>query len=343
MNKINKIIVTLIILSLLIIPFSLSNYFITVLTIFFIMALCCQAWNIIGGYAGQLALGHIAFFGIGSYSTVFLLSKYQITPFIGIIVGLILSIFLAWILGSIVFKFKLTGAYFAIATLLFAEILHIFALKSSLFGRAMGIQLFPEYNPLNLQFGGNPIPFYYISFVCLILVTLFVWKLSQSKFGYQLVAVREGERTAFASGIDANKVKLKAFILSAMITSFGGALHGLFLGFVVPEHDLNVILGFQFIFATMVGGRGTVWGPILGMAILTVVQEGLTELGQLIGDVRFFSLNQVIYGFILVLVVIYMPNGLIDLVKKIIRNWNNSLKKRSDMKGEIKNASIRNY
>ena len=288
------------------VPSVVNPYYVKVASVALLYAYLAASWNVIGGYAGQMSLGHVIFFGVGSYS-VALFVKHGVTPvLLAAPLAIGLSAIVAWLIASICFRYSLRGMYFAVGTLLLAEIVRIAAVNSEYLGRSQGLQFPAPSSSIAVQ--------YYVFLAAAVLVTVGSRWLERSRLGYELVALREQEESAEALGIDTSRAKRRAFALSAVLTALGGFLYGCFMGYVEPGYDLSTAITLVMIMGAVLGGRGTALGPLVGGGIVLCVQELLTYLGSLVGTTSVSALAQMIYGIFFVVVVLVFPQGVVGLI-----------------------------
>lgn len=268
------------------------------------------AWDILGGWAGQVSLGHASFVGLGAYFVAIGQTEYALAPWWAITLGMIAAAALAFSWGRITFGLK--GPYFTLSTIAFAEIFRLIAINEGwLTGGATGVFIssFPE--PFGLDLFSRTIH-YYLALAFALLAIGTVASISRSKFGYQLRAVREDEDSAMAAGINPTRVKLKAFMLSGALTAFGGGIYGMFLSFLEPHILFYLLLSIQIALTAIIGGRGTVWGPAVGAVVLM----GSGEIFR----TAFAEANLLIYGLLILVVVLFLPHGIIgELNRRIVR------------------------
>lgn len=295
--------------------------------IFFFGALAC-AWNIIGGYARQTSWAHASFFAVGGYSGTLLFMKLGVSPWIGMLVGCVLSAILAVIVGMP--TFKLRGVYFAIATIACCSIVERLLLYFNSFtGGAKGIVLAAsqKYSLLTLNFQSE-IPYYYIALVLMLAAIFVCWLIERTRMGFYLKAIRDDEDAAESLGIYTYRIKMFAFLISAVITAITGTIYVFHLRYIEPAvvatHDVAVKIGMTAI----IGGLGTTWGPIMG-AVITVVLLQLAN--SYFGSVGGGGLAWIIYGAVIILFVLFQPGGLIALVNKILKFISKKLKIRTEI------------
>lgn len=300
----------LVLLALLLLPFwtSPSQLNIAVLTLLFIVL--AQAWNIIGGYGNSLSLGHAAFFAMGAYGSTLLFVRYELTPLIGLWVGIFLALVLAALVGWA--TLRLRGAYFAIATLAIVVLMHLLILTfRGLTGGAQGVRLpYRGPDPLYLQFSGD-LPYYYIMLFFAGLATYLIYRLERSQLGYHLRATGQDEVAAQSIGINTPWVKLKALFLSAAITALGGTLYIQYIYLIDPFYVVSVEFSLLIAIPAVIGGMSTVWGPVVGAALLIPIDQYTQNwLGG-----TYAGAQLIVYGLILLLIVRYRPDGIIGWVE----------------------------
>ncbi len=268
------------------------------------------AWNLIGGYAGGLSLGHAAFFGLGAYTSSLLYLDFGISPWLGALAGGLVAMLSALVIGTI--TIRLRGPFFALATLAFAAILGIAAtnLRSLTHGsEGMTIPFAPS--PGNAIFASK-LDYYYIALALLAAYVGLTWWIAGSRFGYYLVALRENQDAAQALGIDGTRVKLAATLLSAFMTALVGSFYAQYRLFFEPS-IFATSLSVQIALFAIIGGLGTVWGPLLGAAILVPLTS---ELQSALGS-ALPGIDALIYGAVLVLAILFAPDGVIALVRRL--------------------------
>jgi branched-chain amino acid transport system permease protein len=297
--------------ALIIFPQIVKNPFVLhILIMILFYAALGSAWNLIGGFGGQLSLGHAAFFGLGAYSCVLLNIDRGVNPWVGMFVGaLITSAFAAAISYPC---FRLRGPFFTLATIAFAEVLRILTIYFKDFTRgSVGITIPQKMGLENFMFREKA-PYLYIALSFMVGVFLISYWIEKSRFGYHLIALREDEDAAESLGVNTARTKLKAAIVSAALTSLGGVFYAQYILFIEPYSEFSLDLSIQFALVPMIGGMGTSVGPIIGSFVLTPLQELLRAwLGG-----KYSGLHLVIYGCILMLVVIFMPQGILGLIKE---------------------------
>ena len=244
----------------------------------FLYATMGLAWNLIGGYAGQISLGHAIFFGIGAYTSSLMLMKLWISPWVGMLMGGIFSVIVAFIIGYPCFK--LAGHYFAIATIAIGEIAQHWMLNWDWAGAAVGLTLpiLPE-SLINLEFHSSKAPYYYIALGILTLAILFTYFVDRSKLGYYFKAIKGDLEAARSLGINVWKYKFYALALSAFLTSLCGSFYAQYVLYIDPDSVFPLMLSIVVCLVATLGGVGTVWGPVIGAFILIPISQPLGVIG----------------------------------------------------------------
>jgi branched-chain amino acid transport system permease protein len=300
----------------LLVPLTLlpNSYAMRVLILVVLFAAMGQAWNLVTGLTNQVSLGHAAFFGIGAYTSMLLLINYGISPWVGMLVGGIIAAAISLFLSYP--TLRLRGHYFALATLGFGEAVRIVANSwGDLTGGPLGLSapILSGNNIAMLQFR-NAYFYYYITLAALILVSAVLWLIKTRRLGYYLMAVRENQDAAEVIGVNTTQVKVRMMTLSAFITAMLGALYAQYTSFIDPSSVFGLVSISVFMALTcIVGGLGTVWGPIVGAALLIPLQEFSSVLlgGQEAG------LSDLFYGVLLIVIILTMPRGLTPAVQAI--------------------------
>jgi branched-chain amino acid transport system permease protein len=300
------------IIILIIYPFILTLPFPQHLMIMiFLYATLGLAWNMIGGYAGQISLGHAVFFGTGAYTSTLMLMKLGVSPWAGMVAGGLISIGLAFIIGYPCFK--LAGHYFAIATIAIGEIAQQWMLNWDWAGAAVGLTLpiLPE-SFVNLEFHTSKVPYYYIAFGILTLITLVTYWIDRSKLGYYFKAIKGDLEAARSLGINVSRYKFYALALSAFFTSICGSFYAQYILFIDPDSVFPLMLSIIICLVATLGGVGTVWGPVIGAFILIPISE-FTRI-HFGGGGK--GTDLIIYGFLIMVISIYQPFGVIGISKR---------------------------
>ena len=277
--------------------FVTSNVVLNFLVFTLILAIAAQGWNLLGGYGGQYSFGHAAFFGMGAYVSAILQQRFGVNAYPAVAFGITAAALLGYAIGAMVFRAGLRGSYFALVTLAFAEVLRILANATEITGGAAGLLISLNLGAGNLQFADRS-SFLILGAVLLALAMLITLALEKSRLGAQLVAVRENESAAAALGVDILAVKLRAISLSAALTGAAGALYAQYFLYIDSNIAFGTWISVEALLAPIIGGAGTVFGPLIGALILQGLSEG-TKL--LIGKIP--GLDLIIFGVLLILVV----------------------------------------
>lgn len=276
-----------------------QDYQLNVLFRVFLFAGLGLAWNLVGGYAGQLSLGHAAYFGIGAYGLALGHGKLGLPIGAALVLGVVAAVAAALPIGRV--AFRLRGPYFALATIAFAEMLRLSAKNlHGVTGGDVGVQA-------PALFTTDPSRWFYWSAVALTALAFAVTALTaRARFGYSLQAIREDEDTAAACGIDAASTKLLALAISAALTAVGGALYASLFLYIVPDQVLAIDISNEIAIVSMLGGAGTLTGPIIGAVLLETASELFKNV--------FHEAHRLIYGVLIVLVVLFLPEGIVGTV-----------------------------
>lgn len=280
-------------------------------------AMLAQAWNLLAGYCGQISLGNAVFFGIGAYTSSTLGLWYKVTPWAGMAAGVILAVAVSQVIGYP--SFRLRGHYFAIATIAIGEIVQTIMINWDAMGGARGMQLpilretTPGETLLNFQFHTAKYPYYYIA-LALLLGAFGVTRLvERSRMGYYFRAIREDPDAAASLGINITRYKLMAIALSAAFTAMGGTLYAQYVLFIDPESVFPLSLSILICLVAVLGGVGTLWGPLVGSAIMIP----LGEMTRVYFGGTGKALDLIIYGALIVLVAVFQPGGIMGLLRRL--------------------------
>lgn len=300
-------ILILITMGLLIVPLGgFSEYFIRLLAMIFLWIGKTGCWNIISGYTGYIDFGAVGYYGIGSYVTALLMSKGH-TPFlVSILVSGLVSAAIALPIGLP--TLRLRGAYFGIATLAFAEAMKQIILE---FDKTTGVNFFEGPHGITLPMGPKNEFFYYIGLGVMMVVIGIAYWIKRSKFGYALRAIHEAEQAAELSGVDTLRNKVKAYMIGAFFLGVIGGVEAYWLTYITPHMVFDVLITIQMVVMSLLGGMGTVFGPVVGASFLTVIYELLHR--------DFPYTYTIIVGFIIVVVVLVMPKGIVGTLKTKVK------------------------
>ncbi len=268
-----------------------------------------QSWNISGGFAGQLSFGHVAFFGVGAYASTIVQMRLGLSPWFGLPASALAGALVGGIIAVLSFRAGLRGSYFALITLAFAEVLRIISNSVGITGGGLGMLIPMKAGVANFQFAERSGFYFLILLLTALSIALAEW-LRRSRFGAHLAAIRENEEAAMALGIDVFTEKVKVMLLSGAIGGVGGCFFAQYFLYIDPTIVFGVDKSVEMLLVSMIGGAGTVFGPLIGSVLLALVSEGTRVLTKLPG------LSLVLYGGLLVVIIAYLPNGLIDLFRR---------------------------
>ncbi len=313
MNRLYALLGTILAL-LLVLPLFLDKYTLGILIMVFFYAYLGQSWNILTGYTGHISLGHALYVGVGAYTSTYLAQRYGISPWIGMWLGAVLAAIVGLMIGYLGFRFGLKGVYFVILTIAFAEITRLIISHIEPLGGFSGI--FLDFNPgfWNFQFRGN-VPYYYISLGFMCFAAVVVRVLEVSRLGRFMVAIREDEEAAQALGVNSFRCSMIAIVLSAFMTALAGTFYANYIFYLHPNQIMGMGLSIELILRPIVGGMGTVLGPILGSFILTPLSEiarAYFSKGGLEG------LHLILYGILAILVVLFMRRGVFHYLRRAV-------------------------
>lgn len=315
------------------IPFiTQDQFYIKILVSLLLFATIASAWNILGGYAGQLSLGHALFFGLGAYTSTILYLQFGLSPWVGMFISMFICIIAGLIIGIPTFRLK--GPYFTLGTIAFAEVTrHLVLFWRDLTNGSMGMSIRYEPNGANMVFSSYVTYYWLILGLLVLTVALVIW-IDRNKMGYYLKAIREDEDGAKTLGIDATKYKLIAMIFSAMITGLAGVFYAQFNLFLEPEAVFHMNISTEIALIAIIGGVGTVYGPLLGAAIIIPLNEFLRSSFPDIHGMNYF-----VYGVLLIIIVTLTPQGLLPILKGY---WHKLfVKKPKEIEKEVVNYDIK--
>jgi branched-chain amino acid transport system permease protein len=296
-----------------------------------------QAWNVIGGYTGQYSVGHAAYFGVGAYVTMMLLEVSHVAPWIGIWAAVAAAVALAAIVGSI--TFRLRGPYFVLASIAVAEIIRLAALHFKDYTRGAEGYLLTEIPDLHLfgaeiSFIGKK-PFYYAGLGLAVVTILANWAVQHSKLGYYFQAIREDQDAAHSLGIRLSFYKNVALGISAFFTAFAGGFYAMYVKFIDPNIGFGLDVSVQIVLIAIIGGIGTILGPVIGAMVLVPLSEilrnprGLVQVGVLpagssvVAFIEQYLSNAwlLVYGILVVIVILFAPEGVLGLIYQSVAKW----------------------
>jgi branched-chain amino acid transport system permease protein len=296
--------------ALLVAPLIAGDYLLTVLILILYFAYIGQAWNIMMGFAGQLSLGHALYVGLGAYTAAALHMHFGIGPWIGLLVAVPVAALAGAFIGFLAFRFKVGGVYFAILTIAVCEFARVGFDHLAWTHGSSGLFLpVSQYSGNDLWLlRGRPAMFYYVLLVATALAFIGCRMLLQSRIGYFWRAIREDEEAARSTGIDTFHYKMIAVVISASMTSFAGVIYAFYYNNLFPEQVFHISRSIEIILGPIVGGVGTLFGPILGAFVLTGLAETLNTVLAALG-IDLPGAKQVFYGVCLLLVIMTLPDG----------------------------------
>lgn len=287
-----------------------SPFILHLLILVFLFIGLGEAWNLIGGYAGQLSLGHAAFFGLGAYTSFLLYIKTATSPWLGMLLGGLAAVVFALLIGAICFRLR--GPYFALSTIALAEVLRLVVVNwRSVTQGAEGIVVskVPTMTVPHLftvEFSGK-LPYYYLILLICSAIVFATYKIAHSKAGLFLLAIKNNQDASESLGVDTTRYKLIALLISAFFTGILGGFYAFFVLFIDPESVLEIGLSIKIVLVALIGGPATVVGPLVGGALIVLLSEILRGY--------FASAHLLIYGSLVILVVLFMPDGLVGAVR----------------------------
>jgi branched-chain amino acid transport system permease protein len=306
-----------------------SATYLHILILLFLYAYLTTSWNLVGGFAGVLPLGHATFVGIGAYTSTILALQYGLSPWIGMLIGAVISCIVGVIIGLPTFKMR--GAYFALATIAFAEGIRVMFENIDYLGPFQingprGLQLPPLNTGLaNFMFAEKE-PYYYIILAMLAGVLALTWAISRSKLGYYLVAGGEEPEAAQALGVNVARAKLTAMAMSSFLTAFAGTFWAQFTLYIHPKSVMSLDISFEIAFIALIGGRGSIAGPVLGALLLRPV----SDFSRIYFGSTLPGLHLIIFGVVLILVMLYQPRGLQEPLTRMYLRVLDRLKTRGE-------------
>ena len=301
-------------------PYIVNSYLISILITILFYAYVGQAWNIMMGFAGQLSLGHALYVGLGSYAAAALYVKFGVTPWLGLWLSVAVSALAGAGVGFLAFRFGVSGGFFAILTLSFAEFARIgfehFRYVEGTSGLFLKVENYQQNDLLNLR--GSPTMFYYLLLAMTVAAFIACRLLLRSRAGYYWQAIRESPEAAEALGINTFAYKMYAVVLSAAMTSLGGVIYAFYYNNLFPHEVFGINRSIEIILGPIIGGIGTLVGPVVGAFVLTGLAEGLRDVMLRLG-IDLPGVKQVFYGFCLLLVVMFLPEGIWPRIKKWLK------------------------
>ncbi len=311
MNARAKVLLSVLAAGLIVLPAFAGSYMLSVATLILFFAYSGQAWNVMMGFAGQLSLGHSLYVGVGAYISAGIFFHFGVGPWAGVWLSIAVCVLLGCAIGFLAFRFGISGVYFALLTIAFAEFTRIGFDHLQWFGGPGGLFLkVAQRDQIDiLAFRGPPAMYYYaILALAAGAFALCAWLL-KSRAGYYWQAIRENEEAAQALGINTFRWKMLAVAISSAMTAVSGVFFAFYYNNLFPEQIFHISRSIEIILGPIIGGIGTLFGPILGAAVLTLLADGITELLAAMG-MEIPGVKQVFYGVVLLVVVMFLPNGI---------------------------------
>lgn len=293
------------------VPLVLDGYILHVAVLILMYATLACAWNWLGGFAGQASLAHAAFFGLGAYANSMLQTYYNINPWLSTLAAMLMVGALSILIGLPIFR--LSGAYFSIATITIAEMCKVIFVNWEACGGAVGMYLpIRQDSLINFQFTDKE-PYYYIILVMFIIAIGISYWLKNSRNGYYFRAIRENPEAAKALGINILQSKLLAMVLSSMTCAMVGSFYVNMQLYIDPDNVFRFMTSIQIALIAVLGGMGSVWGPMIGSAIILTLSESSRAFFGGIGS----GLDFVIYGLLIIVIAVWQPGGIVGAVNNM--------------------------
>lgn len=310
--------IILVVVALALLPLAAkSNTTLNFLGFVMIVTLAAQGWNLLAGYGGQFSFGHAAFFGMGAYAMALLQVRFGINAWVALPAAMALGALVGFVLGYLSFRAQLRGSYFALVTLAFAEVFRILANASSFTGGAAGVLVPLKADVMNFQFADKR-AFYWVALALVSIVLFITQYISQTRFGAHLVAVRENEDAARALGVNAFRTKLKAITLSGAITATAGCLYTQKFLYIDANLAFGTWISVEALLAPIIGGVGTVLGPLAGTVLLLGLGEVTKTIFAVMMGGSIPGVDLVVFGVLLILCVAFAPNGVMGALKSLV-------------------------
>ncbi len=296
---------------LLVVPLALDRYLLSVMILILYFAFVGQAWNVMMGFAGQLSLGHALYVGLGAYTSAALFQHFGVNPWLGMVAAVAICVAMASVIGWLAFRFGIGGTYFAPLTIAFAEFTRIGFDHFGWVGASGGffLKVVQQDRVDLLHLRGHPLMFYYLALALAVLGFLASAWLLRGRLGFYFRAIRDNEEAACAAGVDVFRYKIYAVQISAGMTALAGVFFAFYYNNLFPEQIFHISRSIEIILAPIIGGVGTLFGPILGAAVLTTLSEGINALLTMSGY-EIPGAKQIFYGVALGLAIMFMPNGI---------------------------------
>jgi branched-chain amino acid transport system permease protein len=291
-------------------PWIMGSSFHNMLIMMIFYAYLATAWNILGGFTGQLSLGHSLFFGMGAYASTIFSVYYGFSPWLGMLVGGVVAAIISVFIGLLSFHYGLRGPYFTLASIAFSQAALTIVLNVDFLGAAAGYRIPLNTSPtlLNFQFTSK-IPYFFVGLGMLVTLLLITYFIRRGRMGHYFVAIRDNEELAQGLGVSIIRYKCAATVISAFFTGIGGTFYAQYYLNIDPRDVLGIDLSIELALFSIVGGAGTLFGPMIGAFILTII----AELTRSFAGAAFSGAHMMVYGLILMIVIIFIPNGIMGL------------------------------
>ena len=314
-------------------PLLLDRFMLSLALLILFWAYLGNAWNIMGGYTGLFSFGHAMFYGIGAYTSTVLLVDYAISPIVGMLVGALIAGLFGAFIGYLLSRFGVRGHFFALGTFAIAEMVRLFATELEFINTSIGIHipLVRGDSWIRLQFEDTFSNYFYVILVLFVIGQLVTITIVRNKLGYYFQAIREDEEAAAALGVNVLRYKVISVAISAALTAIGGSFFAQYFLFIDPTIVFGVSVSVQILLRPIVGGVGTIWGPFVGALLLTPLAEFTRSVVRTPpGFLDFIEgragVDVMLFGAILIIVVLFMPDGLIGAGKRLL----NRMRKRKN-------------
>jgi branched-chain amino acid transport system permease protein len=320
LNPLERTLLVLLAAGLLVLPYVLNSYLLTLAILILYLAYTGQAWNVMMGFCGQLSLGHALYVGLGAYAAAMLYAKLGVGPWAGIWLALLICVLAGAVIGFLAFRFSIAGVYFALLTIAFAEFTRIGFENLSWVGGTGGlfIKVTQRHHIDLINLRGSSAMFYYV----ILALTAGAFALSgwllRSRVGYYWQAIREDEEAAKALGINTFLWKMVAVVVSAAMTGVAGVFYAFYYNNLFPGQIFNIEQSIEIIVGPIIGGLGTLFGPILGATVITTLGEGITNALNALGF-NIPGIKQVFYGAALMAVIMFLPNGIWPPLARLLK------------------------
>ena len=305
-------------------PLVMNRFLISLGILILFWAHLGNAWNLMAGYAGQFSFGHAVFYGIGAYTSTVMLVDYGISPWVGLFAGALLAALFGLVMGFLLFRFGIRGHFFALGTFAVAEMVRLLATEVEFINTSIGIHipLVRGDSWMHMQFERTTVYYYYVILAIFVVGLGMIIAIVHSRLGAYFQAIRENEEAAAALGVDVLRYKTIAVMISGALTAVGGTFFTQYFFFVDPTLAFGVAVSVQILLRPIVGGVGTIWGPLVGAMLLTPLAEMTrafvrrppSYLSSIQGRA---GVDVMLFGAILVIVILFMPHGLVGAGRRL--------------------------